>query len=82
MPRVSRLEKHLIEALRDWRKAEGLSVKDIAKACDVQTFIIKYVERGDLSPTISLLDDYAKALGLELTCYFRAAHEPRPWSEG
>jgi transcriptional regulator with XRE-family HTH domain len=45
-PRSSGQSKPLAEALKDWRKARGLSAKDAATALDMSPRTVEGIEQG------------------------------------
>ena len=60
-----------IRAIREQRK---LSLRALAKRCNLSTNAISLIERGDSSPTVSSLHALATALGVKITDFFEEAH--------
>lgn len=58
--------KALGKRIRDLRKKQGISQDQLGYECDVHGEYIGRIERGLQSPTISTLNDIAKALGVSL----------------
>ena len=61
-----------IRALREQRK---LSLRALAKQCDLSVNAISMIERGENSPTVSSLQTLAAALGVKITAFFEAPHD-------
>lgn len=54
---------HVGQRIRSLRKLHGLTLKQLARGCDLSTNAISLVERGEVAPTIATLCKIASALG-------------------
>ena len=61
--------------LKAWRKANGLSQSDIEACTGVIPSCIALVENGEMTPTLQMLEAWAKALGVELYQAFLGENE-------
>ena len=59
--------------VREMRQAQGLTLEQLAQRCGVSRSMISVVERGESSPTASVLDRIAAGLGSSLNAFFEAA---------
>ncbi len=59
--------------VRELRQAQGLTLEQLSDRCGVSRSMISVVERGESSPTASLLDKLAAGLGVNLSSLFEAA---------
>jgi len=66
--------------LRHWRERRGYSVRELAKRAGVGFATVTRIEHGRLSPTVSLLEKLAVALGIAVRDFFPA--EKRPPRQG
>jgi transcriptional regulator with XRE-family HTH domain len=57
--------------IRALREARGLSLRDLAQACNVSVPMMSQVERGKSSPTIAVAERIAAGLGLSLSRLLR-----------
>lgn len=71
------LDASIAERLREARLACGWSLADLAQASTVSKAMIGKIERGEASPTASLLGRLAGALGMTLSQFLSEA-ESRP----
>jgi len=62
----------LAKALKKVREAKGLSQKEVALSCKMDTAQYSRIEGGKTDPSFSAVVRMAKALGVELTELFRA----------
>ncbi len=63
---------NLAQALKKVREAKGLSQKEVALSCKMDTAQYSRIEGGKTDPSFSAVVRMAKALGVELTELFRA----------
>lgn len=61
------LEDAIGAQVRDFRKAAGLTVSELASAADVSTAMVSKIENGQISASLSTLHQLATALNLPLT---------------
>lgn len=66
----SSFESATAERLRQLREASGLTLDQLANASGVSRAMISRIERGEASPTASLLARICAALGLSLSGFF------------
>lgn len=55
------------------RKTHGLTLKQLARGCDLSTNAISLVERGEVAPTIATLCKIAQALGTSVSALLQEA---------
>lgn len=66
--------------LKTLRQRHGMTLDDLAKASGVSRAMISRIERGEVSPTASLLARLCEALGLSLSHFFAPDDPPaRPF---
>ena len=65
----------IAQRVRELRQAQGLTLEQLSERCGVSRSMISVVERGESSPTASLLDKLAAGLGVNLSALFEAARE-------
>ncbi len=63
---------NLGQAIKAIREAKGLSQKQVALACKIDTSNYSKIENGKTDPSFSSVVKIAKALGVHLTDLFRA----------
>ena len=63
--------------LREWRERRGLSLRALADKAGVSYVTIVRIEGGALSPTVSMLDKLAPALGIDVREFFPPRRRPR-----
>ena len=56
--------------LRHWRERRGYSVRVLAKKAGVGFVTVSRIENRRMSPTVSMLEKLAKALGVHITDLF------------
>lgn len=61
------LENAIGAQVRDFRKAAGLTVSELATAADVSTAMVSKIENGQIAASLSTLHQLANALNLPLT---------------
>lgn len=57
--------------IREFRKAKGMTLQEVADACGLSRGYLSKVERADTYPPFSTLQTLAKVLGIELEQFFR-----------
>lgn len=62
----------IAQRVRELRQAQGLTLEQLSDRCGVSRSMISVVERGESSPTASLLDKLAAGLGVNLSSLFEA----------
>ena len=63
--------------LRHWRERRGYSVRELAKRAGVGFVTISRIENGHVSPTVTMLERLAKALGISVRDFFPAHRTAR-----
>jgi transcriptional regulator with XRE-family HTH domain len=58
--------------LRECRQRRGLSVRALAERAGVSHVTVVRIETGRLSPTVSMLEKLARALGIPVRDFFQA----------
>jgi transcriptional regulator with XRE-family HTH domain len=56
--------------LREWRERRGESLYSLAAKADIHFTTIVRIEKGTLSPTVSTLENLAKALSISVRDFF------------
>jgi transcriptional regulator with XRE-family HTH domain len=65
---VARTLEHAIGAqIRDYRKAAGLTVSDLADTADISTALLSRIENGQLTASLGTLQQLAAALNMPLS---------------
>ena len=72
------LQKRLGQRIADLRKARRLTQVQLAKAVDCSVEFISLVERGVNAPSVAGLEDFAKALKVEVADLFTFERRKRP----
>jgi len=67
---ASDVDRRIAERVRELRAQRGLSLEALASKCGVSRSMISLVERGETSPTASLLQKLSTGLGLTLAALF------------
>lgn len=75
--RQNLLEEAIGRQLREFRKSNGLSVAELAKASDISVGMISKIENGQTSPSLSTLQNLSDALNVPVTSLFRQFEEHR-----
>lgn len=60
--------------LRELREARGLSQRDVEDRTGLPRTLVSLVENGRLTPTLQMLERWAKALDVELHQLFTVGH--------
>jgi len=63
-------------SVKIWRKKRGLSMRGLASRAGVSHVAILLIESGKMSPTVTMLEKLAKALGISVRDFF-PVEEPR-----
>ena len=63
--------------LRHWRERRGYSVRELAKRAGVGFVTVSRIENGHISPTVTMLEKLAKALGISVRDFFPARRAAR-----
>ncbi|WP_454643722.1 helix-turn-helix domain-containing protein [Bradyrhizobium liaoningense] len=74
------LERALGAKIRDTRRAQDLSVLDLATAANISAGMLSKIENGQISPSLSTLQSIANALTVPLSLLFAASEERRDCS--
>jgi transcriptional regulator with XRE-family HTH domain len=56
--------------LRHWREQRGWSVRELAKRAGVGYVTVVRIENDQISPTVTMLEKLAKALGIDVGEFF------------
>jgi transcriptional regulator with XRE-family HTH domain len=68
--------------LRHWREQRGYSVRELARRARVGYVTVVRIENDQVSPTVTMLEKLAKALGITVRDFFpperKAAPRRRP----
>lgn len=75
------IEQQIARRIHGLRRARGLTLEQLAAASGVSRSMISLIERAETSPTATVLDKLADALGVPLPSLFAAAeedHAPSP----
>jgi transcriptional regulator with XRE-family HTH domain len=62
----------IAQRVRELRQAQGWTLEQLSERCGVSRSMISVVERGESSPTATLLDKLAAGLGVNLSSLFEA----------
>ncbi|WP_420405744.1 helix-turn-helix domain-containing protein [Nisaea sp.] len=71
------LELAIGREVREYRKALGITVADLASATGLSVGMLSKIENGAISPSLTTLQSVARALGVPITDLFRRFEEPR-----
>lgn len=72
------LQKKLGRRIAGLRKSRGLTQVELAKRVGLSTEFISLVERGVNAPSIARLEDFAKALKVQVVDLFTFERQKRP----
>jgi transcriptional regulator with XRE-family HTH domain len=56
--------------LKDWREKRGLSKRRLASLAGVSHVTIVRIESGQISPTVTMMEKLAEALGISVRDFF------------
>lgn len=73
------IDTHLAQRVRNLRKAQGLTLEELAERSGVSRSAISLIEREETSPTAAVLDKLANALRVSLSALF-APDEPQEYA--
>lgn len=76
-PKEKDLEQAIGREVREFRKARGITVADLASATGLSVGMLSKIENGAISPSLTTLQSVARALGVPITDLFRGFEEPR-----
>ncbi|WP_339850055.1 helix-turn-helix domain-containing protein [uncultured Nisaea sp.] len=71
------LEQAIGREVREFRKALGITVADLATATGLSVGMLSKIENGAISPSLTTLQAVARALGVPITDLFKRFEEPR-----
>ena len=63
--------------LRHWRDKRGYSVRELARRAGVGYVTIVRIENSHMSPTVTMLEKLAKALGISVRDFFPVSKAKR-----
>jgi transcriptional regulator with XRE-family HTH domain len=72
------LQKQLGQRIADLRRARQLTQTELAKNVGLSTVFISLVERGVNAPSVARLEDFARALKVEVAGLFTFERRKRP----
>lgn len=76
-PAENNLELAIGREVREFRKALGITVADLASATGLSVGMLSKIENGAISPSLTTLQSVARALGVPITDLFKRFEEPR-----
>jgi len=76
-PRKNNLELAIGHEVRAYRRKLGMTVTDLAAATGVSTGMLSKIERGNISPSLTTLQNLARAFSVPITAFFRSFEESR-----
>jgi transcriptional regulator with XRE-family HTH domain len=76
-PKENNLEQAIGREVREFRKALGITVADLATATGLSVGMLSKIENGAISPSLTTLQAVARALGVPITDLFKRFEEPR-----
>lgn len=76
-PKENNLEQAIGREVREFRKALGITVADLATATGLSIGMLSKIENGAISPSLTTLQAVARALGVPITDLFKRFEEPR-----
>ncbi|UUX49344.1 XRE family transcriptional regulator [Nisaea acidiphila] len=76
-PSENNLELAIGREVREFRKALGITVADLASATGLSVGMLSKIENGAISPSLTTLQSVARALGVPITDLFKRFEEPR-----
>jgi len=59
-----------VPLLRHWREKRGYSVRELARRAKVGFVTVSRIENDHISPTVTMLEKLAKALGIDVRDFF------------
>ncbi|MBO6560781.1 MAG: helix-turn-helix transcriptional regulator [Nisaea sp.] len=76
-PAENNLELAIGREVREFRKALGITVADLASTTGLSVGMLSKIENGAISPSLTTLQSVARALGVPITDLFKRFEEPR-----
>ncbi|MEO9901698.1 helix-turn-helix domain-containing protein [Nisaea sp.] len=76
-PKENNLEQAIGREVREFRKALGITVADLATSTGLSVGMLSKIENGAISPSLTTLQAVARALGVPITDLFKRFEEPR-----
>jgi transcriptional regulator with XRE-family HTH domain len=76
-PAENNLELAIGREVREFRKALGITVADLANSTGLSVGMLSKIENGAISPSLTTLQSVARALGVPITDLFKRFEEPR-----
>jgi transcriptional regulator with XRE-family HTH domain len=74
---LNRLEAAIGLAVREFRKAAGVGIVELAKRAALSAGMLSRIENGTISPSLATLQSLARALQVPVTSLFREFEEVR-----
>ncbi|MCL1873606.1 MAG: XRE family transcriptional regulator [Clostridiales bacterium] len=71
------MEELMGKKIKELRIARNMTLKDLSNATELSISFLSQIERGITSVAIQSLGNIAKALGVELSYFFRSLERPR-----
>ena len=68
---MSDVRREFGNSVRQFRKQAKLTQEQLAEAAGISPYYVGQIERGEASPSLSVADDLAQALGIPLCDLFR-----------
>jgi transcriptional regulator with XRE-family HTH domain len=65
------LERYVGNTIRDLRRANGLTIADIAERAELSRGMLSRIENGQTASSLESLNRIARALGVSLSTLFR-----------
>lgn len=66
------------DKIRQFRKAQALTLAELAESCGISTSFLSQIERDQANPSVATLHTIAQTLGLTMTAFFDS---PEPSTE-
>ena len=73
--RHKNLSKSFAEILRKHRKQKKITQESLAEKADVSPKMISTIERGEINPSLNLMDSIAQGLGISLFQMIKEAEQ-------
>lgn len=75
---MDEIDARIAKRLKGWRQARGLTLDQLADRAQVSRAMISRIERGDSSPTATLLGRLCAGLGVTLSMLMAAVEDTGP----
>src|SRR2546427_9352103 len=72
------VNRRIAECLRELRAQHGLSLEELAAKSGVSRSMISLIERGESSPTATVIEKLAISFGVPMAALFNRSDERRP----